>query len=106
MYRLLQRVVKRLIRTGNLVITAPDGSVHRFGDGSGDPVHAVITTRRAERAISFDPMLALPEAYMEGEFDIVEGDILAFLQIVYQNIGPSGTIDATWAKALESMRVA
>jgi cyclopropane-fatty-acyl-phospholipid synthase len=102
---LLLRVVERLVRTGNLTITAPGGSVHRFGDGTGDPVHVVFATRRAERAITFDPMLGLPEAYMDGEVDVVEGDVLALLRIVYQNMGPFG-IDATWAKALESVRLA
>jgi cyclopropane-fatty-acyl-phospholipid synthase len=102
---LLLRVVERLVRRGNLTVTGPGGSVHRFGDGSGDPVHVVITTRRAERAITFDPMLALPEAYMDGEFDIVEGDILSLLRVVYQNMDPSG-IDAAWTKALENVRLA
>ena len=32
--------------------------------------------------IAFDPMLALPEAYMEGEVDIVEGDLIGLLRIV------------------------
>src|SRR5262245_58210516 len=102
---LLLHVVERLVRAGNLTITAPGGSVHRCGDGSGDPVHIVITTRRAERAITFDPMLAMPEAYMDGEVEVVEGDILALLRIVYQNLGLA-SIDTAWTKALDSVRLA
>ena len=30
------------------------------GDGSGEPAHIHIKSRRAERAITFDPMLATP----------------------------------------------
>ncbi len=103
MNRLLQRVIAGLVRTGNLSITDPKGSTHTFGDGSGDPVHVVIHSTRAERAIAFDPMLAAPEAYMDGELDIVEGDTLGLLRIVFQNMGPGG-VDAVWAKAIEGVR--
>ena len=100
---LLQRVVAGLVRTGNLTITGPNGATHTFGDGTGDPVHIVIKTARAERAIAFDPMLAAPEAFMDGELDIVEGDTLDLLRVVFQNMGPGG-IDAVWAKAIEGVR--
>ncbi|MEO9340534.1 cyclopropane-fatty-acyl-phospholipid synthase family protein [Mesorhizobium sp. SB112] len=100
---LLQRIVDRLVRTGNLRITGPNGTTSIFGDGSGEPVHVAIKTHHAERTILFDPMLALPEAYMDGELDIVEGNVLSFLQIVYQNMGPVGW-EAAWTKALEGLR--
>ena len=100
---LLQRIIERLVRTGNLTVTGPNGSSHTFGDGSGEPVHVVINTRHAERAIAFDPMLALPEAFMEGELDVVEGDILGVLRVAFQNMGPGG-IEASWTKAVEGLR--
>ena len=103
MNRLLQRVIAGLVRTGNLSITDPKGSTHTFGDGSGDPVHVVIHSTRAERAIAFDPMLAAPEAYMDGDLDIVEGDTLGLLRIAFQNMGPGG-VDAVWSKAIEGVR--
>ncbi|MBX3595968.1 MAG: class I SAM-dependent methyltransferase [Rhizobiaceae bacterium] len=100
----LRRVVAQLIKTGNLTVSGPGGTAHKFGDGSGDPVHLKIHSRRAERAIAFDPMLALPEAYMDGEVDFIEGDVLALLHIVYQNLEPSGTIEASWTRAVEGVR--
>lgn len=105
MNSLLQRIVGRLVRTGNLTVTGADGKTQSFGDGLGEPVHVVLRTRRAERAITFDPMLALPEAFMDGEFDVVEGDIFGLLRIADQNMGPTG-IDASWTKALEGLRQA
>jgi cyclopropane-fatty-acyl-phospholipid synthase len=63
---LLKRVLDR-VRAGNLKVTGPKGSTVVFGDGSGEPVHMHIKTRHAERTITFDPMLAVPEAYMDGE---------------------------------------
>ena len=41
---------------------------------------SAITTQRAERAIVLNPSLAVPEAYMDGELDFVEGDVLGLLQ--------------------------
>lgn len=104
MNRLLLRVVERVVRTGNLSITGSDGATHTFGDGTGEPVHVVIHTRRAERAITFDPTLALPEAFMDEEVDFKTGDVLSFLRIVYVNLGPSGSVEATWTRAVEGFR--
>ncbi|TKT81344.1 cyclopropane-fatty-acyl-phospholipid synthase family protein [Aquamicrobium sp. LC103] len=103
MNRLLQGVVGRLVRTGNLTVTDPDGIVDVFGDGTGTPVHVVIKTHHAQRAITMDPMLAVPEAYMNSELDIVEGDVMELLHTVYQNMGPHG-VEAAWMKALDSLR--
>ncbi len=100
---LFRRIVARIVRTGNLTVTGSNGAVHKFGDGSGDPVHVVINTKHAERAVALDPMLALPEAYMDGEIDFREGDVLGLLRIAYQNMGPSG-IEVGWTKALEGFR--
>jgi cyclopropane-fatty-acyl-phospholipid synthase len=103
---LLRRIVDRLVRAGNLKVTGPKGSTFQFGDGTGEPVHLRINTRHAERTITFHPTLALPEAFMEGEVDFVEGDVLSFLHLAYRNMGPTGSIDAAWARAIEGLRVA
>jgi cyclopropane-fatty-acyl-phospholipid synthase len=87
---LLHKFVSRLVQTGSLSITDADGTVHRFGDGSGEPVHVAIRSRRAERAIALDPMLAVPEAYMGGEVEFLEGDVLGLLRITYQNFECGG----------------
>jgi cyclopropane-fatty-acyl-phospholipid synthase len=102
---LLQRMVSRLVRRGNLTITAPDGTSHRFGDGGGEHVHFVIHTRKAERAITFHPALALPEAYMNGELDIIEGDVLSLLHTFYQNMSRT-SVQGAWTKMLNGLRLA
>ncbi|TIX37030.1 MAG: SAM-dependent methyltransferase, partial [Mesorhizobium sp.] len=87
---LLKRILDRLVRTGNLKVTGPKGLSVIFGDGTGDPVHMHIKTAHAERAITFDPMLAVPEAYMDGELDILEGGVLGVMRIAFQNMGSGG----------------
>ncbi|MFC5583862.1 class I SAM-dependent methyltransferase [Nitratireductor kimnyeongensis] len=88
---LLERILSRLVRKGKLSVTDAGGKVHIFGDGNGEPVHVVIHSKAAERAIAIDPTLAVPERYMDGEIDIKEGDILAFLQIIYENMEEADT---------------
>lgn len=105
MNRLLHGIVERLVRSGSLRVTGPDGTSGIFGDGSGPSVHVIVHTHHAERAIVFDPMLALPEAYMSGELEVIEGDVLELLHIVYRNMGPGG-VEVAWSKALESFRIA
>jgi cyclopropane-fatty-acyl-phospholipid synthase len=103
MNMLLRHVLERLVRRGSLLVTGPNGSVDQFGDGTGAPAHIHIKTLRAERAITFDPMLALPEAYMSGEVDLPEGGVLGLMRIVFENIGGAG-IDTAWTRALDGVR--
>jgi cyclopropane-fatty-acyl-phospholipid synthase len=86
MFWLLKRLGGRLVRTGNLLVTDARGEQHRFGDGSGTPLHIVIRTRLAERAISLNPSLAVPEAYMAGDLDFIEGDLIDFVRLSYANL--------------------
>jgi cyclopropane-fatty-acyl-phospholipid synthase len=102
---LLKRVVDRVVRVGNLKMTDPNGVTHSFGDGTGQPVHVHIKTPQAERAIALHPSLAIAETFMDQELDFLEGDVLLFLQTVYQNMDPIG-INDTLTRAIESMRVA
>ncbi len=102
---LLQRLVGRLVGTGNLAITGPNGDTREFGDGRGDRVHVAILTKHAERAIALDPSRGLPEAYMDEELEFREGDVLGLLKIVNGN-SATGSPDVAWTKAVEGLRVA
>ncbi len=87
---LLTYVCRRLFKSGSLIVTDPEGRDHSFGDGTGEPVHIRLKSRKAERAITFNPTLGLPESFMDGSIEIVKGDLLGFLQLVYTNTGPGG----------------
>ncbi len=91
MYRVLHSIIDKVIHHGDLRVTDPDGQIHKFGDGSGERVHIHIKTRHAERAIAFDPTLALAETFMDEEVDFLEGDLLALLKLAYSN-APNGDL--------------
>jgi cyclopropane-fatty-acyl-phospholipid synthase len=106
MNRLLKSVLTGVMRSGNLTIIGHDGEAHVFGDGTGTPCHVALRSRRAEFAITLDPELGVPEAYMDGELEILEGDLVDLLAIAYRNVGPTGTVSAAWTKPLERVRMA
>ena len=98
---LAQTVVSHLVRQGNVTITDPQGRTGTFGDGTGKPVHIVVKTNHAMRAIALNPMLAFPESYMDGEIEIVEGDLLRLLEIVYRSLEAGET---ALERSLERLR--
>lgn len=100
---LLITIANKLIRTGSLSVTEPDGTTTRIGDGSGEHVHVAVRTPAAARAIALDPMLALPEAFMDGDFVVLEGDLLGFLRIAFQNMG-RGRPDPALTRLVEGWR--
>ena len=106
MNSLLHKVVARLIRTGALTLTDAGGQTRTYGDGTGTPVHVAVKSHAAERAIALDPMLALPEAYMDGEFVMLDGDLVDFLRVAFTNMGEGMAGAALPARLLEGARFA
>lgn len=100
---LLHAVLKRIVKTGNLSVTDSKQKTSRYGDGSGPHLHIRFNTSRAERAIAFDPELQLGQCYMDGELDMLEGDIYLLLQIVFENTGPIAAT-APWMRAIAFAR--
>ncbi|RSC37110.1 class I SAM-dependent methyltransferase [Agrobacterium sp. FDAARGOS_525] len=91
MNRALSKLLHRLVKSGCLRVTTANGELHQFGDGTGNPVHIVLHTTHAERAIAFDPYLALPESYMRGELDVIVGEIMDVLRIAFVNMEQHGS---------------
>jgi cyclopropane-fatty-acyl-phospholipid synthase len=81
---LLERMLRRLVRRGELIVIDHDGKTYRFG--APDPEHGPITVRLADRRAAFDiakdPRLGAGEAYMDGRLTIEDGkdirDLLLF----------------------------
>lgn len=103
MNRLLHTFLKRIIKTGNLSVTDAKQNITRYGDGSGSHLHIRFNTAHAERAITFDPELKLAECYMDGEMDVIEGDIYLLLQMIFENTGPIAATEP-WMRAIALAR--
>lgn len=104
MFSLLHTALTHMILVGDLSITDSEGKRSQFGNRTGVPVHLKFHTRHAERAVAFDPELKLAECFMDGEIDIVEGDIYRLLQLVFENTGPSAATEP-WMRMLGKTRI-
>jgi len=103
MFALLKTILNRVVTKGNLTITDANGVTSHYGDGTGEPVHIKINDGKWEKLIALNPALKFGEAYMEGGFDIVQGDMLALLQALFA--GNDGNTDKTaWMLVLQTMR--
>lgn len=89
MFGPLHLVFKAAIRSGDVHVRDAGGRNHQFGDGTAPRVTLTIRDRQTERALAFDPALALGEAYMQDRIHIAEGTIYDFLALALQGLSQS-----------------
>lgn len=105
MFGLLKTAAGHIISKGNLAVTDAAGVTYHFGDNTGEPVHLRFTSSKWEREVALDPALKLGEAYMEGGFEFVKGDIYKLLEIIFESTGPVAE-NQMWMKAMSFIRTA
>jgi cyclopropane-fatty-acyl-phospholipid synthase len=98
---LLVAVLRKIIHQGHLTLIDARGQAHEIGV-AGQPAVAIrLHDRATERAILFNPQLAIGEAYMDGRLTIESGDIAALLDLLTGNIGLNfGGVHWEWIAAL------
>ncbi|WP_411035191.1 class I SAM-dependent methyltransferase [Shinella sp. BYT-45] len=101
---IVQALVSRLIETGNLTVTYPDGASQTFGDGTGNPIHLRINTKKALWGLAIDPAYYLGHHYGTGDIDIVEGDMYGLLKAVFTGNPDFKYYDTAWNRLLERLR--
>ena len=84
---ILDRVLRSLVRKGNLTVTYGNGQTRSYGDGGAPSSHIKFTTLAAANKVALDPDLFLGEAYMDGTLLAVQGSIYDFIELMTQNIG-------------------
>jgi cyclopropane-fatty-acyl-phospholipid synthase len=67
---LLNKLLRQVIRQGELVITDYNGKEYRYGPGSDDPIRIRLTDKGAAMHIAKDPRIGTAEAYMDGRMVI------------------------------------
>jgi cyclopropane-fatty-acyl-phospholipid synthase len=85
---LLDKMLKKLITKGELIVTDHDGKEYRYGkpDPHHGPVRARLTDRKAAWDIAKDPRLGAGESYMDGRL-VVEppSDIRDLILLIRYN---------------------
>jgi cyclopropane-fatty-acyl-phospholipid synthase len=84
---ILRPFLSRVIRHGRLTVVAPDGTQEIFGQPAPDYPDVTIrfTSRRGMRRIVLDPRLGAADAFMDGEMELVEGDIMDLVGLIRMN---------------------
>jgi cyclopropane-fatty-acyl-phospholipid synthase len=63
---LLDKMLRRLIRKGRLIVTDFDGKVYEYGPGGGEAYRVRLTDKGAALHMAKDPRMGTGEAYMDG----------------------------------------
>ncbi len=82
---IFDRMVSRLIQTGQLRITFPDGRSKTYGTQSEPSAEVRITEASALRAFCLNPELALGECYMDGTLQVADDDLEGLLRVLMRN---------------------
>jgi cyclopropane-fatty-acyl-phospholipid synthase len=93
---LLEWMLRRLIRQGQLTIVFADGRREVFAGSDGPKVAIRFHDSRVGRRIGFNPCLAVAECYMDGSLTVEDGgDIYDLLALSTLNMG-SGKLPAAF----------
>ncbi|NQE62063.1 cyclopropane-fatty-acyl-phospholipid synthase family protein [Caulobacter sp. RHG1] len=82
---MIEALLTKMIRTGDLTAHLPGGRVIKAGDGTGPPVAIRVNARGLRRLAN--PSLGLGEGYMEGDIVFEQGTIDQLLTIVGESGG-------------------
>lgn len=82
---MIEALLTKMIRTGDLTAHLPGGRIVKAGDGTGPPVAIRINARGLRRLAN--PSLGLGEGYMEGDIVFEQGTIDQLLTIVGESGG-------------------
>ncbi|PTQ13451.1 SAM-dependent methyltransferase [Sphingomonas oleivorans] len=95
---LLDRMLRRIVRKGELTVIEASGKSHRYG--APDPDRAPVVIRFADAAapnyIARNPRLGIGEVWMDGRVAIEQGDILALISLIRSN--------APWERGGDGLR--
>lgn len=84
----LDRILASLIRRGTLQVRLPDRSCRRYGAGQPE-IAITIRDWQTLRRITFNPDLAVGDAYMDGTLTVEKGGVYGLLALCLSNAGAS-----------------
>ncbi|MFY8194415.1 cyclopropane-fatty-acyl-phospholipid synthase family protein [Novosphingobium sp. B1] len=92
---LLDKMLSRLIRKGQLIVIDHDGREYSYGETSAHPLKIRFTDKGAAMHVARDPRVGAGEAYMDGRMLIEPPhDVRDFVLFVMGNAKSSGGIDS------------
>lgn len=96
---LLDKLLRRLVREGQLAVTYPNGTTLAYGDRTAAPVQVQLRDAALPGRLVRAPDMALGEGYMDGTLTITNDDLPGLLALLLRN-AQSGRAD-WWRYPLE-----
>jgi cyclopropane-fatty-acyl-phospholipid synthase len=78
---MIQALLRRMIKVGDLTVHLPGGRTVKAGDGTGPPV-VMRASAKGVRRLALNPGLGLGEAYMDGDIVLEQGAMWDLLELV------------------------
>ncbi|MCR8548788.1 cyclopropane-fatty-acyl-phospholipid synthase family protein [Salipiger sp. P9] len=98
----MDKMLRRLIVTGRLGITWPDGSQSSYGPGDGLEADVTLKDDGIVKELALRPVLALGEGYMDGRIDLPPEKLYDFVALLVRN-QERGRMPA-WFNAAHALR--
>ena len=82
---MLDAMVRRFVRVGDLTLIDPKGRTARYGDGTGPAVTVRLNGVWTPLRLALYPTLRLGECYMDGSLQVLEGSLYDFMDLIGRN---------------------
>jgi cyclopropane-fatty-acyl-phospholipid synthase len=94
---LLDKLLRRVVKQGELVVLDHDGKEYRYGTPvtGKAPVKIRLNHKSAAGHIATHPQVGAAEVYMDGRMDVIEGDIRDLILLVHGNVPVERHADLT-----------
>ncbi|HEY0214344.1 MAG TPA: cyclopropane-fatty-acyl-phospholipid synthase family protein [Paenirhodobacter sp.] len=83
--QLVDRLVRKIVRFGTFEITYADGTIRRYGDGTGTGVAMTIHDSALAQKIIRNPDMGVGEGYMDASYTLRDDDLQGFLALMMAN---------------------
>jgi cyclopropane-fatty-acyl-phospholipid synthase len=103
MFLPLQKLLSRVVRSGDLTFVDCEGKSYCFGDHTGPSIQIRLADRRTERQLALDPEMAAGEAYMTGRLIVEKGALYDFIALMMRNL--KSTPFPLWSQVVTGWRL-
>ena len=97
---ILNSLLKKILKKGNLVWIKPNGLDFKYGDSTGTPIKMRTTNDFSEIKMMMNPSLHFGESYMNGSLILEEGTIHDLLKLIFVN---SRSNDDHWVMKVDKI---
>lgn len=82
---LFRKLIEATVRVGALRMVDPDGTVTLMGDGSKPKCTLAVKRAPSTHKLLANPVLAIAESYMDGDWSVEDGDLRDFMELAMKN---------------------